>query len=183
MLADHIRPENLPQGNTVETPAPIPGRRPRGPVVVGKSGSALSDPSRKPSRVRAAGVATTEAAERAETGRRAPKKEGWAKAAPKFEHTKSFKPRARPDGEGGEGTERPKRTFKPREDQFIDKPRGGKAWSDKPRGEGRGGKPASKSLGKPGGKSGGRPGGGFGARPGGGTGGRPAGRPGPGRKG
>ena len=160
MLAEYIRPENLPQGNTVSTPAPIPGRRPRGPVVVGKSGSALSDPSRKPSRVRAAGVAATEAAERAETGRRAPKKDGWAKAKPKFEHTKSFKPRARPDGEGGEGAERPKRTFKPREDQFIDKPRG-----DKARGEGRGGKPAGKSFGKPSGKPGGRPGGGSGGRP------------------
>ncbi|WP_370235801.1 pseudouridine synthase [Brevundimonas sp.] len=165
MLAEYIRPENLPQGNTVSTPAPIPGRRPRGPVVVGKSGSALSDPSRKPSRVRAAGVATTEAAERAETGRRAPKKDGWAKAKPKFEHTKSFKPRARPDGEGGEGAERPKRTFKPREDQFIDKPRGEKSWGDKPKGEGRGGKPAGKSLGKPGGRPGGRQAGGGGGRP------------------
>ena len=175
MLAEYIRPENLPQGNTVSTPAPIPGRRPRGPVVVGKSGSALSDPSRKPSRVRAAGVATTEAAERAETGRRAPKKDGWAKAKPKFEHTKSFKPRARPDGEGGEGAERPKRTFKPREDQFIDKPRGEKSWGDKPKGEGRGGKPAGKSFGKPGG----RPGGGSGGRPAGGGGGRPPGKGGP----
>jgi len=175
MLAEYIRPENLPQGNTVSTPAPIPGRRPRGPVVVGKSGSALSDPSRKPSRVRAAGVATTEAAERAETGRRAPKKDGWARAKPKFEHTKSFKPRARPDGEGGEGAERPKRTFKPREDQFIDKPRGEKSWGDKPKGEGRGGKPAGKSFGKPGG----RPGGGSGGRPAGGGGGRPPGKGGP----
>lgn len=179
MLAEYIRPENLPQGNTVSTPAPIPGRRPRGPVVVGKSGSALSDPSRKPSRVRAAGVATTEAAERAETGRRAPKKDGWAKAKPKFEHTKSFKPRARPDGEGGEGVERPKRAFKPREDQFIDKPRGEKSRGDKPRGEGRGGKPAGKSFGKPGGKPGGRPGGGSGGRPAGGGGGRPPARGGP----
>lgn len=165
MLAEYIRPENLPQGNTVATPAPIPGRRPRGPVVVGKSGSALSDPSRKPSRVRAAGVATTEAAERAETGRRAPKKDGWAKAKPKFEHTRSFKPRARPEAEGQESTERPKRAFKPREDQFIDKPRGDKRWGDKPRGEGRGGKPAGKSFGKPGGKPGGRPAGGGDGRP------------------
>jgi 23S rRNA pseudouridine2605 synthase len=114
LLAQHIRPENLPQGNTVETPAPIPGRRTGAPKVVGKSGSAISDPSRKPSRVRAAETAAEEGAARAA---RAPKKAGWAKAAPKFEHPKkAFKPRARPDGEGGDGAKRP---FKPREDKII----------------------------------------------------------------
>ncbi|WP_392353625.1 pseudouridine synthase [Brevundimonas sp. LF-1] len=95
MLAEHIRPENLPTGNTVETPAPTPGRRTGTPIVRGKSGSAMSDPSRKPSRVRAA---ETAAEEGAEFGKPA-KKDGWAKAKPKFEHSKSFKPRARP-GEG-----------------------------------------------------------------------------------
>jgi 23S rRNA pseudouridine2605 synthase len=114
LLAQHIRSENLPQGNTVETPAPIPGRRTGAPKVVGKSGSAISDPSRKPSRVRAAETAAEEGAARAA---RAPKKAGWAKAAPKFEHPKkAFKPRARPDGEGGDGA---KRLFKPREDKII----------------------------------------------------------------
>lgn len=115
LLAQHIRTENLPQGNTVETPAPIPGRRTGAPKVVGKSGSAISDPSRKPSRVRAAETAAEEGAARAA---RAPKKAGWAKAAPKFEHPKkAFKPRARPDGEGGgDGSKRP---FKPREDKII----------------------------------------------------------------
>jgi 23S rRNA pseudouridine2605 synthase len=126
LLAQHIRPENLPNGNTVETPAPIPGRRTSAPIVKGSSGSAMSDPSRKPSRTRAAEAAS---AEGADTGRRAPKGEGWAKARPKFEHTKTFKPRARPEAEGasaerGERTERPKRAFTPRADQFIDKPRG-----------------------------------------------------------
>jgi 23S rRNA pseudouridine2605 synthase len=121
MLAQHIRPENLPTGNTVETPAPIPGRRTSAPIVKGASGSAMSDPSRKPSRVRAAESAATAASD---TGRRAPRKDGWAKAKPKFEHSKSFKPRARPEAAEGERTERPKRAFKPREDQFIDKPRG-----------------------------------------------------------
>jgi 23S rRNA pseudouridine2605 synthase len=121
MLAPHIRPENLPTGNTVETPAPIPGRRTRAPIVKGRSGSAMSDPSRKPSRVRAAEGAASEGGD---TGRRAPKKEGWAKAKPRFEHSKTFKPRARPEAAEAERTERPRRAFKPREDQFIDKPRG-----------------------------------------------------------
>ncbi|MFN5618245.1 MAG: pseudouridine synthase, partial [Brevundimonas sp.] len=82
LLAEHIRPENLPTGDTVETPAPIPGRRVSTPIVKGRSGSALSDPSRKPSRVRAAAAAATEGAERAE---RPQKKPGWAKAAPRPE--------------------------------------------------------------------------------------------------
>jgi 23S rRNA pseudouridine2605 synthase len=172
LLAQHIRPENLPTGNTVSTPAPIPGRRTSAPIVKGVSGSAMSDPSRKPSRVRAAEAAASEAPD---TGRRAPKKDGWAKAKPKFEHAKTFKPRARPEaaeGERPERADRPKRVFKPREDQFIDKPKAG------PRGEGPrkgpGGKPAfdakpsgGRSFGKPAG--GARPGG---PRPGGGGGSR-----------
>ena len=120
MLADHIRPENLPTGNTVSTPAPIPGRRTSSPIVTGKSGSAMSDPSRKPSRVRAATEAQADAVDRRE---RPAKKEGWAKATPKFEHTKTFKPRARPQAaEGGEWSDRPRRPFnrEPRSDQFID---------------------------------------------------------------
>ncbi|MBU2291311.1 MAG: hypothetical protein KKC29_09450, partial [Alphaproteobacteria bacterium] len=45
--------------------------------------------------------------------------------APKFEHPKkNFTPRARPDGSETATGERPKRVFKPREDQFIDRPRG-----------------------------------------------------------
>jgi len=122
MLAEHIRPDNLPQGNTVSTPAPIPGRRTSAPIVKGASGSAMSDPSRKPSRTRAAGTAAADAAERVA---RPPKKAGWAKAAPKFEHPKkNFTPRARPEGAEAATGERPKRVFKPREDQFIDRPRG-----------------------------------------------------------
>ncbi len=122
MLAQHIRPENLPTGNTVSTPAPIPGRRVSTPIVKGVSGSAISDPSRKPSRVRAAGAAADAAGERAA---RPQKKPGWARAAPKFEHPKkSFTPRARPEGAEAATGERPKRVFKPREDQFIDRPRG-----------------------------------------------------------
>jgi len=122
MLAEHIRPENLPTGNTVSTPAPLPGRRTSAPIHKGASGSAISDPSRKPSRVRAAGAAADAAADRAA---RPQKKPGWAKAAPKFEHPKkNFTPRARPDGSETATGERPKRVFKPREDQFIDRPRG-----------------------------------------------------------
>ena len=145
LLADHTRPENLPTGNTVETPAPIPGRRLATPIVKGKSGSALSDPSRKPSRVRAAETAQADAIERRE---RAPKKAGWAKAKPRFEHSKSFKPRERtaPEGErpARADGDRPKWVFKPRDDQFIDdrrKPAGRSegARSGGPRG---GGKPA-----------------------------------------
>ncbi|QBX38176.1 rRNA pseudouridine synthase [Brevundimonas sp. S30B] len=169
MLADHIRPENLPTGNTVETPAPVPGRRVSTPKIVGKSGSALSDPSRKPSRVRAAETAQVDAAERRE---RPAKKAGWAKAAPKFEHTKTFKPRARPEAsEGGDG-ERPRKSFKrePRPDQFIEDRRSAP-------------KSGSKSGAKGGGKTFGRPGGtrsspprARGEKPGG-----PGGRPGGGR--
>lgn len=115
MLGQHIRPENLPEGNTVQTPAPVPGRRGGMPLVTGKSGSALSDPSRKPSRVRAAEAATVERGERLE---RAAKKPGWAKASPRFEHPKkNFTPRARPGAEGGE--DRPARPFKSREDKMI----------------------------------------------------------------
>jgi len=170
LLSEHIRPENLPTGNTVETPAPVPGRRTQGPVVRGRSGSALSDPSRKPSKVRAAEAATTDAA--AARDKAPAKKEGWAKARPKFEHPKrEFKPRARPEAAEGEAPARPKRPFKPREDQFIDKPRG----------EGRGG-PARGSGGGRFGDKGPRP-----PRPGGpraGAGGKPGGsRSGPPRSG
>lgn len=153
LLAEHIRPENLPTGDTVETPAPIPGRRIQTSIVKGKSGSAMSDPSRKPSRVRAAAVASTEAAERAE---RPQKKPGWAKAAPRPDRPKRpFKPREgaegersqrtfksrdgaprrdgedrakrafTPRGEGADGGDRPKRPFKPRGEGGGDRPRSG----------------------------------------------------------
>jgi 23S rRNA pseudouridine2605 synthase len=135
MLADHIRPENLPTGNTVATPAPIPGRRTSSPIVTGKSGSAMSDPSRKPSRVRAATAATEDAVDRRE---RPAKKEGWAKAAPKTAHPKrTFKPR---DGAPGhEGGDRPQRAWAPREDRGGDrpqrdfKPREGGGFGDRPK--------------------------------------------------
>ncbi|QTC89135.1 pseudouridine synthase [Brevundimonas pondensis] len=136
MLADHIRPENLPTGNSVSTPAPIPGRRTSSPIVTGKSGSAMSDPSRKPSRVRAATEAQADAVDRRE---RPAKKEGWAKATPKFEHTKTFKPRARPQAsEGGEWSDRPRKPFNRSEPQFIDDrraPRDGAkgGFSDRPK--------------------------------------------------
>jgi len=166
MLAEHIRPENLPTGNTVSTPAPIPGRRTSAPIVKGASGSAMSDPSRKPSRTRAAEAASGEGGE---TGRRAPKGEGWAKAKPKFEHSKTFKPRERTAAakpEDGDRGERPKRAFTPRADQFIDKPRGA-GGPRKPGGKpAAGGKPAFGA--KPGGKPAfGKPAGGGAARPGG----------------
>ena len=138
MLADRIRPENLPTGNTVSTPAPIPGRRSLTPTVVGKSGSALSDPSRKPSRYHAATEAQADAVDRRD---RPAKKEGWAKATPKFEHTKTFKPRARPDtAQGGEWNDRPRKPYERSEPRnFIDDrrtPRDGAKRDFKPRGEG-----------------------------------------------
>jgi 23S rRNA pseudouridine2605 synthase len=69
----------------------------------------MSDPSRKPSRVRAAETAQADAVERRE---RPPKKEGWAKAAPRTGHPKkTFKPR---EGAPAAG-ERPARAYKPRE--------------------------------------------------------------------
>jgi 23S rRNA pseudouridine2605 synthase len=116
LLAAHIRPENMPQGNTVETPAPIPGRRTGAPRVVGTSGSAIADPSRKPSRVRAAGTATEEATARAA---RPPKKVGWAKAAPRdFKAAPGKKPWVAREGASADG-DKPKRAFKPREDKMI----------------------------------------------------------------
>ncbi len=115
VLGEHIRPDNLPQGNTVETPAPVPGRRTGAPKVTGASGSAMSDPSRKPSRVRAADAAQVEGAERAN---RPPKKAGWAKAGapnPRGPSTKKpWKPR-----DEGTAADRPARAFKPREDKII----------------------------------------------------------------
>tara|TARA_R110002012_G_scaffold178886_2_gene344132 strand:- start:4445 stop:6043 length:1599 start_codon:yes stop_codon:yes gene_type:complete len=131
MLSEHIRPENLPQGNTVSTPTPVPGRRNNAPIVKGNSGSAISDPSRKPSRIRAAHDAATEGSARAETGKRPAKKAGWAKAAPRTAAPrKTWKPREgeddRPKHFFKAGTspsapegERPKRVFKPREEQMI----------------------------------------------------------------
>ena len=184
MLARHIRPENLPTGNTVSTPAPIPGRRTSAPINKGASGSAISDPSRKPSRVRAAGAAADAAAERAA---RPQKKPGWARAAPKFEHSKTFKPRARPEASTTEAGERPKRVFKPREDQFIDRPRGDARTGARPaaRSDDRSGdkRPFDrKPGGKPpfAGKPGGRP---AGARPGSGPAGGRGGPRGPRSKG
>lgn len=158
LLGEYIRPENLPTGNSVATPAPIPGRRPAGAIIKGRSGSALADPSRKPSRVRAAAKAAEEGVP--EKPAKPVKKEGWAKAKPKFEHKKTFKPRARPERAEGEGFggDRPRKPFnrEPRADQFIDdrrKPQGRD-------GERRGG------AGKP-----------FGGKPGGGAGrGGPRGR-------
>jgi 23S rRNA pseudouridine2605 synthase len=114
LLGEHIRPDNLPEGNTVATPAPVPGRRSSTPRVAGVSGSAMSDPSRKPSRVRAAEDAHVQGVERAN---RPPKKAGWAKAGapnPRGPSTKkAWTPRE------GAADERPARVFKPREDKII----------------------------------------------------------------
>jgi 23S rRNA pseudouridine2605 synthase len=116
LLGQHIRAENLPEGNVVQTPPPVPGRRGGMPVVTGKSGSAISDPSRKPSRVRAAETATAQSIEKAN---RPPKKAGWAKAAPPSPRGPSTKKAWVPrEGAAPEG-DRPKRVFKPREDQII----------------------------------------------------------------
>lgn len=155
MLAEHIRPENLPTGDSVETPASAPGRRASAPIVRGRSGSAMSDPSRKPSRVRAAENAAEDGA-----NPRPARKEGWAKARPKFEHKKTFKPRARfGEGDGDEGEKRPRA---PRPEQFIDDrrapPKGGRA----------GARPGARPFARPG--EGGKPGGGrpFAGKPSGG---------------
>jgi 23S rRNA pseudouridine2605 synthase len=116
LLGEHIRPDNLPEGNTVATPAPVPGRRTGAPKVTGTSGSAMSDPSRKPSRVRAAATAQVEGAERAN---RPPKKAGWAKAAPPNPRGPSIKKAWKPREDGAGTGERPARVFKPREDRII----------------------------------------------------------------
>lgn len=165
MLAQHIRPENLPEGDTIQTPAPIPGRRPSGPVVRGRSGSAMSDPSRKPSRTRAAEAAVEEAE------KRPAKKEGWAKAKPRTGARPGDRPK-KPfrSREEGVGSDRPKRVFKPREDRAPhadgDRPKR----DSRPRGAGGPDRPRGP---KPGVKPGGRPGGG---RP---SGGKPRGPGGP----
>ena len=120
LLGEHIRPENLPEGNVVQTPPPVPGRRGGMPVVTGKSGSALSDPSRKPSRVRAADTATAQSIERAN---RPAKKTGWAKTGapnPRGPSTKkAWVPREGAAPGGDAAVDRPKRVYKPREDQII----------------------------------------------------------------
>ncbi|WP_461344130.1 pseudouridine synthase [Brevundimonas sp. GN22] len=170
MLSEYIRPENLPTGNSVATPAPIPGRRPAGAIIKGRSGSAMSDPSRKPSRVRAANQAVEDGVPA--KPERPVKKEGWAKAKPKFEHTKTFKPRARPEpreGDEGASSERPRKPFNRelRADQFIDDRRkpAGKSFGDKPTGRSYGDRPSGGERtfgGKPGGKPAGRS---YGDRP------------------
>jgi len=176
MLGEYIRPENLSQGSTVQTPTPVPGRRGGMPIVTGKSGSALSDPSRKPSRVRAAETATAQGVERAN---RPAKKAGWAKAAPPSPRGFSAPKREWKPREGAEGGERPARTFKPREEQMIGPKSSTWARDDKPK---RDFKPrtdgdAPKRDFKP-------RAGGFGAKPGGsrpsggGFGGKPGGKPG-----
>ncbi|QYF85694.1 pseudouridine synthase [Brevundimonas sp. PAMC22021] len=171
MLGEHIRPDNLPTGNTVETPAPIPGRRISTPIVKGRSGSAMSDPSRKPSRVRAAETAQADAVDRRE---RPAKKDGWAKSKPKFEHPKkTFKPRERtaPEGERSSAArsegERPARSFKPREGAArADARPGSRPVRDaKPRTGGKPAGPSGTSGRAPGGKP--RPGGSRGPRSGG----------------
>jgi len=115
LLGEHIRPDNLPQGNAVETPVPVPGRRMSAPKVTGSSGSAMSDPSRKPSRVRAAATAQVEGAERAN---RPPKKAGWAKASAPNARGPSTKKPWKPREEGAE-PDRPARVFKPRDEKMI----------------------------------------------------------------
>jgi len=169
LLGDHIRPENLPEGNVVQTPAPVPGRRGGMPTITGKSGSALSDPSRKPSRVRAADDATAGAVARQN---RPAKKAGWAKAAPPSPRgpstgpKKEWKPR---EGAAADG-DRPKRAFKPREDQMIGPKSSTWARDDKPKRDGpkrefkprTGAGPAG-----PSGRSGAKPGGPRGPRSGG----------------
>ena len=152
LLGEHIRPENLPEGNVVQTPPPVPGRRGGMPVVTGKSGSAISDPSRKPSRVRAAETATAQSIERAN---RPAKKAGWAKAGapnPRGPSTKkAWVPREGAEPEG----ERPKRVYKPREDQIIGPKSSTWARDDKPRsgssagGAGRGPARPSGTSGRP----------------------------------
>ncbi len=154
LLAAHIRPENMPQGNTVETPAPLPGRRTGAPKVVGKSGSAISDPSRKPSRVRAAETAAEDGAARAA---RAPKKAGWAKAAPKDRKPSGGKKPWAPRDDASADGERPRRAFTPREDKIIgpksptwarDADKRGKEGAKrpfKPRADGAAGRPAGRA--------------------------------------
>ncbi|WP_419756302.1 hypothetical protein [Brevundimonas sp.] len=122
LLADYIRPENLPTGNTVETPAPIPGRRVSTPIVKGRSGLGHVGPVRGSPAACAPPKRPRPTPSNAASAR--PRRRGWAKAAPRFEHSKTFKPRERtaPAGDrpAREDGDRPKRAFKPRDDQFID---------------------------------------------------------------
>ena len=175
LLGEHIRPDNLPEGNTVATPAPVPGRRTSTPKVAGVSGSAMSDPSRKPSRVRAAEDAHVQGVERAN---RPPKKAGWAKAGAPNPRGPSTKKPWQPREEGAAGgapftKSGPARVFKPREDKII----GPKSatWArdgDKPRRDfkPRDGAGAPRSSGPRSGPGGPRP-----------TGGKPGGSRGPSR--
>ena len=117
-LADLIAPENLPQGDAVATPPARPGRR--------IPTSALSDASKKPSRVRAA-VARREAAEaeapRESAAGRPKPRPGWAKAAPgrggDDRPRRAGPPRDRARAEG----DRPQRPYKPRAEGVPDRAR------------------------------------------------------------
>lgn len=153
LLADHIRPESLPTGNAVATPAPIPGRR--GPQVSTRkpAASALADPSRKPSRVRAAAAAAEAGAAEATTPARARPRPGWAKPSPRPE--RSGRPARKPRPAGGpdrgdapdRGEAPPGRPFKAG-GKPSGKPGGGGRPSPGPRG-GRPGKPGGRPGGKP----------------------------------
>jgi len=144
LLAEHIRPESLPTGNTVATPAPIPGRR--GPQVSTRkpAASALADPSRKPSRVRAAAAAAEAGEQQAARPARPKAKPGWAKPSPRPERSgrPARKPRPAGAAERGEG-EAPRRPFKP-----GGKPGGGRPAAG-PRGAGRPGKPGGRPGARP----------------------------------
>lgn len=144
-LASMIHPESLPEGDDVEALSPTATKR---------KTSAMADPSKKPSKVRAhqakqeamaAGFAENSARrqQRREEGDR-PKRDFKPRDGDR--PRRDFKPR---DGEGGD---RPRRTFKPRDGEGGDRPQrsyrprdgegGDRPKPDfKPRGEGSGDRP------------------------------------------
>jgi 23S rRNA pseudouridine2605 synthase len=105
-LAQFIAPENLPSGVRTATAAPAAGRRP---------GSALADPRKKPSRVRA--QAESEEAERAEAPprRERPARDGRSGGKPGGRPGKPYDKARGPRREAGAGFgergERPSRDF------------------------------------------------------------------------
>ncbi|MDO1558804.1 pseudouridine synthase [Brevundimonas sp. 2R-24] len=122
-LGDLIAPENHPDPDAIPA-APLSqgGRRGGGPEKKRIPASALSDPSKKPSKVRARAAARAEA-EKAEADRpRAPaRKPGWAKPGPRPSGDRPKRP-FRPRDESG-GEDRPRRPFKPRDEAGGDRPK------------------------------------------------------------
>ncbi len=128
-LSSMIHPESLPEGDDVEALPATTGR---------KKTSALADPSKKPSKVRAhqARQEALAAGYAESSERRERRREEGDRPRRDFKSRDGDRPRRdfKPRGEGGG---RPQRSFKPRDGESGDRPKR----DFKPRGEGGGDRP------------------------------------------